>query len=107
MAPPTFAIPEALPFDQLLSLKDRRAIVTGGSRGIGEAIVLRLAQAGAAVVVTARGQEALHKVEKAVAAFGGQAAGIQADASKLEDAQRVIDFAVSRFGGVDILVKRL
>lgn len=104
MTAPTFAIPEPLPFDRLLSLKGRCAIVTGGSRGIGEAIVLRLAEAGASVVPTARGQEGLAKVEAKVAAMGGQAAGIQADASKIDDAQRVIEFAVSRFGGVDILV---
>ena len=66
--------------------------------------MLRLAQAGAAVVVTARGEEALRTVEEKVATFGGQAAGIKADASKMDDAQRVIDFAVSRFGGIDILV---
>jgi transposase len=58
----------------LLSLKGRCAIVTGGTRGIGEAIVLRLVEAGAAVVVTARGQEGLTKVEARVAALGGQAA---------------------------------
>jgi NAD(P)-dependent dehydrogenase (short-subunit alcohol dehydrogenase family) len=85
-------------------LKGRCAIVTGGTRGIGEAIVLRLAEAGASVVVTARGQEGLTKIEAKVAAKGGQAAGIQADASKMDDAQRVIDFAVNRFGSVDILV---
>jgi NAD(P)-dependent dehydrogenase (short-subunit alcohol dehydrogenase family) len=104
MRAPAFAIPDPIPFDRLLSLTGRCAVVTGGSRGIGEAIVLRLAQAGAAVVVTARGQEALIKVEGKVSAFGGQAAGIQADASKMEDAKRVVDFAVGRFGGVDILV---
>jgi NAD(P)-dependent dehydrogenase (short-subunit alcohol dehydrogenase family) len=104
MPVPTFAIPEPVPFDQLLSLKGRCAIVTGGTRGIGEAIVLRLAEAGASVVVTARGQEGLTKIEAKVAAKGGQAAGIQADASKMDDAQRVIDFAVNRFGSVDILV---
>jgi NAD(P)-dependent dehydrogenase (short-subunit alcohol dehydrogenase family) len=104
MTAPTFAIPDPTPFDRLLSLKGRCAIVTGGTRGIGEAVVLRLAQAGASVVVTARGQEGLTKVEAAVAAQGGQAAGIQADAAKMEDAKRVVAFAVERFGGVDILV---
>jgi NAD(P)-dependent dehydrogenase (short-subunit alcohol dehydrogenase family) len=101
---PTFAIPDPVPFDRLLSLKGRCAVVTGGSRGIGEAILLRLAEAGASVIVTARGQEGLAKVEAKVAAMGGQAAGIPADAGSAEDAQRVIDFAVSRFGSVDILV---
>src|SRR5205823_6324668 len=62
------------------------------------------AEAGASVVVTARGQEGLARVEAKVAAMGGQAAAIQADAGNASDAQRVIDFAVSRFGSVDILV---
>jgi NAD(P)-dependent dehydrogenase (short-subunit alcohol dehydrogenase family) len=101
---PTFAIPEPVPFDLLLSLKGRCAIVTGGTRGIGEAIVLRLAEAGASVVVTARGQEGLTKVEATLAARGSHAAGVQADAAKMEDAQRVVDFAVNKFGSVDILV---
>lgn len=101
---PTFAIPEPLPFDQLLSLKGRCAIVTGGTRGIGEAIVMRLAEAGASVVVTARGQEGLAKVEAKVAANGGEVAGVQADAANMDDVHRVIDFAVGQFGSVDILV---
>lgn len=104
MTAPTFAIPEPVPFDGLLSLRGRCAIVTGGSRGIGEAIVLRLAEAGASVVVTARGKDGLVKVEGKVTAMGGQVAGIQADAGNIADAARVIDFAVGRFGGVDILV---
>ncbi len=97
-------IPEPVPFDRLLSLKGRCAVVTGGSRGIGEAIVLRLAEAGAFVVVTARGQGALEKVEAKVIAKGGQAVGLPADIGSIEDARRVIDLAVSRFGSVDILV---
>ena len=104
MTVPTFNIPDPVSFDRLLSLRGRCAVVTGGSRGIGEAIVLRLAEAGASVVVTARGQEGLAKVEAEVTAMGGQAAGIQADAGSVDDAQRVIDFTVSRFGSVDILV---
>ena len=104
MTAATFAIPDPVPFDGLLSLKGRCAVVTGGTRGIGEAIVMRLAEAGASVVVTARGQEGLTKVEAKVSALGGKAAGIQADAASTNDAQRVIDFAVSRLGSVDILV---
>jgi NAD(P)-dependent dehydrogenase (short-subunit alcohol dehydrogenase family) len=63
-----FSIPAPAPFDQLISLSARVAVVTGGSRGIGEAIVGRLAQAGAAVVVTARGKEALGQIEAKIAA---------------------------------------
>ena len=74
---PTFAIPDPVPFDRLLSLKGRCAVVTGGSRGIGEAIVLRLAEAGASVIVTARGQEGLAKVEAKVAAMVGKPPGFR------------------------------
>jgi NAD(P)-dependent dehydrogenase (short-subunit alcohol dehydrogenase family) len=70
MTAPTFAIPDPIPFDQLLSLRGRCAIVTGGSRGIGEAVVMRLAEAGVSVVVTARRQEGLTKVEAKVGAQG-------------------------------------
>lgn len=99
-----FAIPDPVPFDSLISLKGRCAVVTGGSRGIGEAVVLRLVEAGASVVITGRGREALEQTEAKVVAMGGQAVGVQADAASVEDAQRVIDLAVGRFGGVDILV---
>jgi NAD(P)-dependent dehydrogenase (short-subunit alcohol dehydrogenase family) len=100
----SISIPEPQPFDSLLSLKGRCAVVTGGSRGLGEAIVRRLTQAGAAVVLTGRGREALQRVESQVAAAGGQALGLQADLSSLEDSQKVIDQTMQRFGRVDILV---
>jgi NAD(P)-dependent dehydrogenase (short-subunit alcohol dehydrogenase family) len=101
---PSFSIPTPTAFDQLISLGGRVAVVTGGSRGIGEAIVWRLAEAGAAVVATARGKEALDEIEAKIAAAGATAVGVQADAGSIEDAQRVIDVAMSRFGRLDILV---
>jgi NAD(P)-dependent dehydrogenase (short-subunit alcohol dehydrogenase family) len=63
-----------------------------------------LSQAGAAVVLTGRGREALQRVESQVRAIGGQALGVQADMASLEDSQKVIELAVERFGRVDILV---
>jgi NAD(P)-dependent dehydrogenase (short-subunit alcohol dehydrogenase family) len=104
MASQTVSIPEAQPFDSLLSLKGRCAVITGGSRGLGEAIVRRLSQAGASVVLTGRGGEALQQVEASINATGGQALGVQADLASLKDSQKVIDQAVERFGRVDILV---
>ncbi|HEY2586369.1 MAG TPA: SDR family NAD(P)-dependent oxidoreductase [Tepidisphaeraceae bacterium] len=104
MATEPITIPEPPPFDSLLSLKGRCAVVTGGSRGLGEAIVRRLSEAGAAVVLTGRGVEALRQVESSIAAAGGKALGLQADVSSLADSQKVIDQAVQRFGRVDILV---
>jgi NAD(P)-dependent dehydrogenase (short-subunit alcohol dehydrogenase family) len=104
MASQNFSIPESQPFDSLLSLKGRCAVVTGGSRGIGEAAVRRLSQAGAAVVLTGRGREALQRVEAQIIEAGGDALGVQADLASLEDSRRVIAQAVERFGHVDILV---
>jgi NAD(P)-dependent dehydrogenase (short-subunit alcohol dehydrogenase family) len=101
---PAISIPEPHPFESLLSLKGRCAIVTGGSRGLGEAIVRRLSQAGASVVLTARGLDALKQVESQLIAAGGQALGVQADLASLQDSQRVIDQAKERFGRIDILV---
>ena len=104
MAKQTTTIPEPQPFDSLLSLKGRCAVVTGGSRGLGEAIVRRLAEAGASVVLTGRGHKALQQVEAVVNASGGQALGVRADLASLKDSQRVIDQTIERFGRVDILV---
>ena len=97
-------IPEPTPWDALLRLDGKCAVVTGGSRGLGEAIVHRLTQAGVAVVFTGRGAEALQKLEDELTAGGATAAGVPADVANLSDSQRVIDQAVQRFGRVDILV---
>jgi NAD(P)-dependent dehydrogenase (short-subunit alcohol dehydrogenase family) len=104
MTTPSISIPQPPPFEDLLSLKGRCAVVTGGSRGLGEAIVHRLSQAGASVVLTGRGIGALKKVESQVSAAGGKALGVQADVASLKDSQRVIDQTMQTFGRVDILV---
>jgi NAD(P)-dependent dehydrogenase (short-subunit alcohol dehydrogenase family) len=104
MTVPGLSIPDPKPFGELLSLHGKCAVVTGGSRGLGEAMVRRLAEAGASVVLTGRHVKALKRVEKDVAAAGGRAVGVQADVADLGDDRKVIDQAVERFGGVDILV---
>jgi NAD(P)-dependent dehydrogenase (short-subunit alcohol dehydrogenase family) len=104
MAAVPITIPEPQSFESLLSLKGRCAIVTGGGRGLGEAIVHRLSQAGASVVLTGRGLDALKKVESQINATGRAALGVQADSASLTDSQKVIDQALARFGRVDILV---
>ena len=103
-APELPAIPTPTPWDQLLRLDGKCAVVTGGSKGLGEATVHRLTQAGAAVVFTGRGADTLKKVEQELAAVGATAVGVSADVASLTDSQRVIDLAVDRFGRVDILV---
>lgn len=86
-----------------LSLPDKVAVVSGGSRGIGAATVKMLAAAGARVVFNYRKAQA--EAEAVVRACGGErCAALQLDLSGTETAHKLIGFAVERFGRVDILV---
>jgi len=88
-----------------LSLEDRVAVVTGGSRGIGRAVALELAARGAAVMVNYnRSPEGAQAVVEAVEAQGGKAAAFQADVSDVKQAEALIRFAVETFGDLHILV---
>lgn len=85
--------------------KRRVVIVTGGSRGIGEAICLAFAAEGAAVAVGYRTNEALaDEVVKKVEAAGGEAMAVGCDVSKTGEAREMVDAVVRRFGTVDVLV---
>lgn len=87
------------------NLEGKVAVVTGGSRGIGAAIVMDLAENGANVVFTYRTQRArAEQVCAAVEALGRKVLAIQADASVFTDAQRVVAETIQAFGRVDILV---
>jgi 3-oxoacyl-[acyl-carrier protein] reductase len=87
------------------SLTGRRALVTGGSRGIGAEIVRRLAADGAAVAFTygASAVEA-EKLVAEVGEAGGTAVAIQADSADAEQVTRSVDETVAQLGGLDILV---
>ncbi len=90
--------------DNLL-LRDRVAIVTGGSRGIGRAVVDLLAELGASVVVNyLRGQESAQATVDATRAAGAKAISVQADVANPIEAQRLVDVAREHFGRLDILV---
>jgi NAD(P)-dependent dehydrogenase (short-subunit alcohol dehydrogenase family) len=85
-------------------LDGKVAVVAGGSLGIGRGASLCLAAQGAKVVVGARRQEAIDEVVAEIGRTGGEAVGVAVDVSIADDAKRLIETAVERFGGVDILV---
>jgi len=86
-------------------LKDQVAVVTGGSRGIGRAIVQALAAEGAKVAFVYRGSEAAAKeLEVAVAAAGGVAKAYQGDVADPEAGDRIVGEVLAEWGRIDILV---
>jgi gluconate 5-dehydrogenase len=89
---------------ELFSLQGRVAIVTGGSRGLGEEIAEGLAEAGARLVLCARRDEWLAPAVKEFRARGFTVEGALCDVSKAADVQAVVDQTVRTFGQVDILV---
>ncbi len=85
-------------------LNGKRAIVTGGSGGIGCACALELAREGARVCVTARGGRLLESVVNDLNTAGGVGMFVCADLTSIDGCKRVVDAAVEKFGGVDILI---
>lgn len=86
------------------SLKGKTAIVTGGSRGIGKAIALGFAKAGAKVVLTSRKMNDLETNAAEIKAFGGEAFPVQAHLGKIEEINRMVNTVMDKFGRIDILV---
>lgn len=85
-------------------LQDKIAIITGASSGIGRATALRFAREGAALVVNARGEEALSRLADDVAATGAKVVAVAGDISDAETHRRLVDAALENFGGLDIAV---
>jgi len=85
----------------------RVAVITGGGRGIGQALARRLAADGATVVVSSRTAGDLDAVVTEIAASGGEGLAVVADAGDRADARRPVQVAVERFGRIDILVNNV
>jgi len=88
-----------------LGLKDKTALVTGGSKGIGKAVAHALAAEGARVMICARDEQALASAAADIQRVTGRSVvGVAADLSELSSVTRVTDAAVARLGRLDILV---
>lgn len=89
---------------QLFDLKGKSAIVTGGAMGIGQAIALRLAEAGAAITIADVNLNAANATIEQIKAQGGKAQAVHADTASVADAKRVVEMTLTAFGSIDILV---
>ena len=87
-----------------MDLTDKVAIVTGAGQGIGRAIALRLAGAGASVIIAEMNREVGETVAKEIEALGGTSLVIEVDVSKLDQTQRMAQQTLDAFNQIDILV---
>jgi 3-oxoacyl-[acyl-carrier protein] reductase len=88
-----------------MRLKDKIALVTGSSRGVGRAVALGFAKEGAKVVINYTSNEnAANEVVDAIQSMGSEAIAVKADVAKKKDAEGLVGAAVETFGKIDILV---
>jgi 3-oxoacyl-[acyl-carrier protein] reductase len=85
-------------------LAGRVAVVTGGTRGIGQAIAAWMLEHGASVVISGRDADRVDVAVKELTQNGAPAVGVVADAGRREDADRLVEMARERFGRLDVLV---
>jgi len=84
--------------------KDKVALVSGASRGVGFATASLLAKKGAKVAITARGEKRLGAARDTIISQGGEVVSLAGDVGRWEDARAMVDAALERFGRLDILV---
>jgi NAD(P)-dependent dehydrogenase (short-subunit alcohol dehydrogenase family) len=89
------------------SLEGKVAVIVGASRGIGQAIAVRFAQAGAKVVVSSRKLEGVQAVADEITASGGEALAVQAHVSHLDQMEVLIKQTLETFGRVDVMVNNV
>jgi meso-butanediol dehydrogenase/(S,S)-butanediol dehydrogenase/diacetyl reductase len=87
-----------------IDLSGKVAIVVGASRGIGEAIALKMAEAGATVIASSRNLEAIEGVAAKIKEAGGEAEAYAVDVSKRSDMDALVAAVVDKYGKVDIMV---
>src|SRR5436190_13925721 len=94
-----------------MSFKNKTALITGASRGIGKAIALKLAAEGANIVIAAKSVEenpklggTIFSAAAEVEAAGGKALAIQCDIRFEDQVQNVVDKTIETFGGIDVLI---
>jgi NAD(P)-dependent dehydrogenase (short-subunit alcohol dehydrogenase family) len=85
-------------------LKDKVAIITGASRGLGKAFALRFAEEGAKLLITTTNPKRAEGTLKEIRAKGAEVAVVEADIAKESDTRKIADEAVKKYGTVDILV---
>jgi len=88
----------------MFSLKDKTAIVSGGSKGIGKAIALKYAEAGANVVICSRKKDNLDSTVAEAKSSGLDIVGIECNTGDIKSIQQVVDHTIEKFGKIDILV---
>jgi NAD(P)-dependent dehydrogenase (short-subunit alcohol dehydrogenase family) len=86
-----------------MEINGKVAVITGGASGIGRATAELLASGGAAVIIADLVETSGDETVKAIEAAGGRAAFVKADVTNEDDARRMLDTAVQKFGGLDIL----